>query len=57
MESIIIGKVHFNKTDLTGITLKDAKEKYSSLDERIVKRAHKIANPKGVKKPKKSTEE
>ena len=53
MESIIIGKVHFNKSDLTGITLKDAKEKYSSLDERIVKQAHKLANPKGKKTKKK----
>ena len=55
MESIKIGNTFFNKADLLGITLADAKEKYANLDARIVKQAHIKANPKGVKKAKKST--
>lgn len=46
MEYIQAGSHQIRKESLEGITLKDAKERYHFIDERLVKMAWEKANPK-----------
>jgi hypothetical protein len=46
MEYIQVGSYQFRTESLKGIALKDAKENFKSIDERLVKRAWEEANPK-----------
>lgn len=52
MEYIKVGNIEFRVESLKGISLKDAKEKFKSADDRLVKLAWQKVNPKRISKKK-----
>jgi hypothetical protein len=57
MEYVKIGNIEFRKESLKGISLKDAKEKFKSIDDRLVKLAWEKVNPKRNSKKKAKKED